>query len=91
MRNATVLNVHFNTTSSSLRQNGVLKGSDLNLGPNFLDGFTLGNRMSADHPLNGRIYSFVGVNRTLDLEEINTVETYLAAKSGVTLATSPIE
>ena len=77
---------HLNTTSSDLRVDGssVITG---NPGIVSWGGVTLGGT-SADpsiYPLNGRIYGFVGVNRTLTTAEIEATESYLATKSGVTL------
>ena len=45
----------------------------------------MGSKNDAAVVLDGRIYSFVGVNRTLTAGEIDSLETYLADKSGVTL------
>ena len=49
--------------------------------------WTLGDNGSASglSNLDGRIYGFIGVNRSLTAGEIGDVESYLAAKSGVTL------
>ena len=75
---------HLNTTSSELRVDGsqVVTGD---VGSNQWGGITLGADSSDTLWLDGRIYGFVGVNRTLTASEISGVESYLAAKSGVTL------
>jgi hypothetical protein len=75
---------HLNTTSSELRVDGsqVVTGD---VGSNQWGGITLGADSSDTLWLDGRIYGFVGVNRTLTAGEIDDVESYLAAKSGVTL------
>ena len=75
---------HLNTTSSELRVDGsqVVTGD---VGSNQWGGVTLGADSSDTLWLDGRIYGFVGVNRTLTAGEIDDVESYLAAKSGVTL------
>jgi hypothetical protein len=75
----------FNTTSSVARMNGVDIVSG-NAGSNNWGGIVLGSRDTAAASfLDGRIYGYVGVNRTLTAGEIDDVESYLAAKSGVTL------
>jgi len=79
---------YFNTTSSEIRVDGVQKATG-NAGSALWGGITLGGS-SASPPsgaamTDGRIYGFVGVNRTLTAGEISDVEAYLAAKSGVTL------
>ena len=77
---------HLNTTSSDLRVDGtsVITG---NTGSSQWNGVTLGANAStpASAFVDGRIYSFVGVNRTLTAGEIDALESYLATKSGVTL------
>ena len=75
---------HFNTTSSVLRVDGTQVATGdagvLNWG-----GITLASNRIASNWMDGRIYGFIGVNRTLTAGEIDGVESYLAAKSGATL------
>lgn len=79
---------HFNGASSLLRMDGVQVVSG-NAGSSAWGGVTLGGSSAtpplATYELDGRIYGFIGVNRTLTAGEIDDVEAYLAAKSGVTI------
>ena len=75
---------HLNTTSSELRVNGTQVATG-DVGSSQWGGITLGADSSDALWLDGRIYGFVGVNRTLTAGEIDDVESYLATKSGVTL------
>jgi hypothetical protein len=75
----------FDGASSFIRRNGSSAAVG-NLGTMAWGGIRLsGDRSSPLYFLNGRIYGYVGVNRTLTAGEIDDVESYLAAKSGVTL------
>jgi len=76
--------VHFNTTSSSARINGVDYGT-ANVGANAWGGIRMGANTTPVRWTDARLYSLVGVNRTLTAGEIASLETYLATKSGVTL------
>jgi hypothetical protein len=75
---------HFNTSSSTLKVNGSAEATG-NVGTQLWSGVTLGAAYNLSAHLDGRIYGFVGVNRTLTAGEIDGVESYLATKSGVTL------
>ena len=74
----------FQSILSNLRVDGssVATGS---AGSGQWGGVTLGAAYNAVFFLNGRIYSFVGVNRTLTAGEIDDLESYLGTKSGVAL------
>ena len=78
----------YTATFNGLSSNARVDGASLvtgDAGPNGVDGVTLGARHDASVFLDGRIYGFVGVNRTLTTAEIEATESYLATKSGVTL------
>jgi hypothetical protein len=75
---------HFNTSSSTLKVNGSAEATG-NVGTQLWSGVTLGAAYNLSAHLDGRIYGFIGVNRTLDPDEITNVESYLADKTGVTL------
>jgi hypothetical protein len=83
--NTEVALLHFNDPASEARIDGVSLSSGDNLGSSSWGGVRLGASNSATIPADGRIYSFVGVNRTLTAGEISDMESYLADKSGVTL------
>ena len=53
--------------------------------PANITGATIGAAATGLLEMNGRIYGFIDIDRVLDAAEITSVETYLAAKSGVTL------
>ena len=75
----------FDGASSYLRQDGTQVATG-NTGATTLGGLTLvGNVTPSASPHTTDIHGFILVNRTLTTEEITTVETYLAEKSGVTL------
>ena len=82
--NDTVSVSHFNSTSSYLRINGA-EAATGSVGALTWQSLRIGADLTPQYFLNGRIYSFVGVNRTLTAGEITDLESYLAAKSGVTL------
>lgn len=46
----------------------------------------MGSRNTGSQNSASNFYAFVGINRTLTAGEITDLETYLAAKSGVTLS-----
>jgi hypothetical protein len=78
--------VHFNSPQSTVRINGSVELTSSNTGSSGWTGATLGtHNTSAGNFTDGRIYGYIGVNRTLTASEIDGVESYLAAKSGVTL------
>ena len=76
-----VVALHFNTTSSSARINGVDYGTG-NPGFNAWGGIRIGANTTPARFTDARLYSLVGVNRTLDPDEITSVESYLADKTG---------
>ena len=77
---------YLNGASSDLRVDGLSVATG-NTASQLWGGVTLGANSSptAASQADCRIYGFVGVNRTLTAGEIDDVEAYLAAKSGVTL------
>ena len=85
-----VVTARFTTTSPyrALRINGSAASVIFNAGAsggNSWDGITLGSSYTFGAYSNVNIYGYVGVNRNLTAGEIDDVEAYLAAKSGVTL------
>ena len=81
-----VVVTHFNTPNSFARKNGSVVFSAQNTGPAAWSGIVIGSDYTGGaRSIDGRIYSFVGVNRTLTAGEIDALESYLANKSGVTL------
>jgi hypothetical protein len=80
--------IKYHGATSYGRIDGVLDVSG-NAGSHDLDGYHLGRAIPGSgiplYPMNGHIYGFVGVNRTLTTAEIEATESYLATKSGVTL------
>ena len=77
----------FDGVSKYLRKNGIVQSptSGTTVGTNTWSGITMGSRNTGAQNSSSNFYSFVGVNRTLTAGEIADLETYLAAKSGVTL------
>ena len=77
----------FDGGSTYLRRNGVAQSptSGLTVGTNTWSGITMGSRNTGSQNSASNFYAFVGINRTLTAGEITDLETYLAAKSGVTL------
>jgi hypothetical protein len=81
-----VVVTHFNTPNSFARKNGSVVFSAQNTGPAAWSGIVVGSDYTGGaRSIDGRIYSFVGINRTLTAGEIDALESYLADKSGVTL------
>jgi len=74
--------VEFSTTTSFIRNNGVLNATG-DTGASPWGGITIGTASSATgNFLDGRIYGAIGVNRSLTAVEIIDVERYLALKTG---------
>ena len=84
--NETVALMHFDSPSSSARIDGAIVSSGDTTGTKTWSGVVLAQYYASNiYGFNGRIYGFIGVNRTLTADEIDGVESYLASKSGVTL------
>jgi hypothetical protein len=83
--NDNVAFLQYNTTDSLSRINGVQITSSANVGTNTWEYIRIGCSYASSAFMDGRIYGVVVVDRTLTAGEIDGVESYLAAKSGVTL------
>jgi len=73
------------TSALALQGSGNPASGTSSSAPANINGVTLGAAATGLLELNGRIYGFVDVSRGLDAAEIASLESYLAAKSGVTL------
>ena len=83
--NANVHTATFDGASSVARTNGVVGQSGVNVGTATWTLIGLGSWNTSQFFVDGRVYGAVAIDRTLTAGEITDLETYLAAKSGVTL------
>ena len=70
----------FNNTNSSIYENGNLKISNIDPGPNNMNGLIIGSRFDYFFPLNGDISEILIYNKVLSNNEINTINNYLINK-----------
>jgi len=80
----------YNTNQSVLRLDGAAIADPANVGASGTNGYRLARAAFPGGYGNIDMFAFVAINRTLTAAEITDLETYLAEKSGVTLATPPV-